>query len=111
QVRSITCELLTKCLCILQRLRLNEETYLELFSMQAMNMIRAQQPAAARAPRAPRRPAGEAKEVPKATLAPFSGRMLVQMGNSLTQLAAKHPSRFMDVFQEQLALAIPLLSK
>ncbi|CAJ1435922.1 unnamed protein product [Effrenium voratum] len=110
QVRSITCELLTKCLCILQRLRLNEETYLELFSMQAMNMIRAQQPAAARAPRAPRRP-GEAKEVPKATLAPFSGRMLVQMGNSLTQLAAKHPSRFMDVFQEQLALAIPLLSK
>lgn len=111
QVRGISPELLTKCLRLLWRLRLNEETYLELFSMEAMNMIRAKKP-----PRRPpvRRPAEaplEVKAAPKPALAPFSGRMLIQIGNCLTQLGAKHPSRFMDVYQEQIAIAIPSLSQ
>eukprot|EP00435_Cladocopium_sp_Y103_P073882 s200_g45.t1 len=111
QVRGISPELLTKCLRLLWRLRFNEETYLELFSMEAMNMIRAKKP-----PRRPpvRRPAEgpvEVKAAPKPALAPFSGRMLIQIGNCLTQLGAKHPSRFMDVYQEQIAIAIPSLSQ
>lgn len=111
QVRGISPELLTKCLRLLWRLRFNEETYLELFSMEAMNMIRAKKP--------PRRPPVrrlaeaplEGKAAPKPALAPFSGRMLIQIGNCLTQLGAKHPSRFMDVYQEQIAIAIPSLSQ
>lgn len=109
QVRGISPELLTKCLRLLWRLRFNEETYLELFSMEAMNMIRAKKPPRCKV----RRPAGplEVKAAPKPALAPFSGRMLIQIGNCLTQLGAKHPSRFMDVYQEQIAIAIPTLSQ
>merc|ERR1712072_1057825 len=33
------------------------------------------------------------------------------LGNSLSRLGAKHPARFMEVFQEQLALAIPRLTQ
>lgn len=42
--------------------------------------------------------------------APFSAVQLIQLGNSLSQLGAKHPPRFMDIFQEQLILAIPRLT-
>merc|ERR1719217_1573660 len=41
---------------------------------------------------------------------PFTPEHLVQLGNSLSLLDAKHPPRFMEIYQEQLALAIPRLS-
>lgn len=44
-------------------------------------------------------------------LAPFSPTQLIQIGNALSQLGAKPPSRFLDVFQEQLAVAIPRLTE
>lgn len=106
QVRGISAEMLTKCLRLLWKLRLNEETYLELFSMEAMNMIRAQRTNRCKVRRHPKEQL-EVKAAPKPALAPFSARMLVQIGNSLAQLGAKHPSRFMDVYQEQIAIAIP----
>merc|ERR1719199_2459582 len=53
QIRGITPDQLTTCIRVLWRLRLHEATYLELFSMEAMNMIRAKRRPA---PRAPRRP-------------------------------------------------------
>merc|ERR1719401_627944 len=91
-----------------------------------MNMIRAKRRPVARAPRrapAPGRavdgaatasvggcvpvpPPPAATEAP----APFSAVQLIQLGNSLSQLGAKHPPRFMDIFQEQLTLAIPRLT-
>jgi len=119
QVRGSSPQLLTKCLRILGKLRLNEETYLELFSMEVMNLIRAARPAG----RAPRRPptrivaadAADVKAPPPPskprTPAPFTARMLIQIGNSLTQLSSKHAPRFMDAYQEQLALAIPTFSQ
>lgn len=36
---------------------------------------------------------------------------LVFLGNALSRLGAKHPARFMEIFQEQLALAIPRLTQ
>jgi len=33
--------------------------------------------------------------------------MLVQIGNSLAQLSSKYATRFMDAYQEQLAMAVP----
>lgn len=115
QVRGITPELLTKCLSVLGKLRLNEETYLELFSMEVMNLIRASRTTV----RAPRRPPGrvvaaDAAEIKAPTPpskprspAPFTARMLVQIGNSLAQLSSKYATRFMDAYQEQLAMAVP----
>eukprot|EP00913_Durusdinium_trenchii_P012226 g11480.t2 len=100
QVRGISAEMLTKCLRLLWKLRLNEETYLELFSMEAMNMIRAQRTNRCKVRRHPKEQL-EVKAAPKPALAPFSARMLVQIGNSLAQLGAKHPSRFMDVYQDR----------
>jgi hypothetical protein len=44
---------------------------------------------------------------PPAAPAPFSPEQLVQLGNALSLLEAKHQPRFMEVFQEQLTLAIP----
>jgi hypothetical protein len=130
QVRGISPETLTTCLRVLWRLRLHEETYLELFSMEAMNMIRAERRPNARAPRrapnpsrkiavAATTPQGEGVgpvPVPPSTalqepLAPFSATQLIQIGNALSQLGAKHPTRFLDVFQEQLAVAIPRLTE
>eukprot|EP00440_Ansanella_granifera_P042546 gb/GFBE01046123.1/.p1 GENE.gb/GFBE01046123.1/~~gb/GFBE01046123.1/.p1 ORF type:complete len:830 (+),score=158.54 gb/GFBE01046123.1/:1-2490(+) len=127
QVRGISPEMLTTCLRVLWRLRLYEETYLELFSMEAMNMIRAARRPTTRAPRRPPAPsrlvdteatkAASSGLVPPPTpppaptppevLAPFSAKQLIHIGNSLSQLGAKHPARFMDVFQEQLSTAIP----
>lgn len=123
QIRCATPELLTTCVRVLRRLRLPEATYLELFSMEAMNMIRSKRRMPSRA--APRRPpaprstdaaaslqviSGGAKaplppahEIP----APFDSVQLIQFGNSLSYLGAKHPLRFLEVYQEQLALAIP----
>ncbi|OLQ08626.1 putative E3 ubiquitin-protein ligase HERC2 [Symbiodinium microadriaticum] len=115
QVRGITPELLTKCLSILGKLRLNEETYLELFSMEVMNLIRASRTTV----RAPRRPPGRVVPADAAEIkapappskprgpAPFTARMLVQIGNSLAQLSSKYATRFMDAYQEQLAMAVP----
>eukprot|EP00933_Yihiella_yeosuensis_P054719 TRINITY_DN53239_c0_g1_i1.p1 TRINITY_DN53239_c0_g1~~TRINITY_DN53239_c0_g1_i1.p1 ORF type:complete len:813 (+),score=197.43 TRINITY_DN53239_c0_g1_i1:86-2524(+) len=127
QVRGISPAMLTDCLRVLWRLRLHEETYLELFSMEAMNMIRAARKPTTRAPRrppAPSRlvdaaataaaasgavpqpappPAPSAPEVSR----PFNATQLIHIANSLTQLGAKHSTRFMDVFQEQLTIAIP----
>lgn len=42
---------------------------------------------------------------------PFDSTQLIHLGNALSRLNAKHPSRFLDVYQEQLALALPLLTK
>lgn len=121
QVRGISPEMLTTCLRVLWRIRLHEETYVELLSMEAMNMIRAKRKPAARVPRRPgTRPAplveGEIQPAPPASPppeapAPFSPMQLIHIGNSLTRLNAKHPTRFMDVFQEQLALAIPRMTQ
>jgi len=130
QVRGITTEMLTTCVRVLRRLRLPEETYLELFSMEAMNMIRAKRRPQARAPRRPPVPAKRLDPAAEAAMtastgltpvppstppqespAPFSVTQLVHLGSSLTQLGAKHASRFMDVFQEQLALAIPRMTQ
>merc|ERR1719387_2548958 len=129
QVRGISPETLTTCLRVLSRLRLHEETYLELFSMEAMNMIRAGRRPNARAPRrapnpsrkfaAATGPQGEGtgpapvppSTPPQEALAPFSATQLIQIGNALSQLGAKHPTRFLDVFQEQLAVAIPRLTE
>merc|ERR1719291_1425046 len=86
QVRGISTEMLTTCVRVLRRLRLPEETYLELFSMEAMNMIRARRRPQARAPRRPPAP-------PPGVVAPFSAAELVHIGNSLTQLGAKHAPR------------------
>merc|ERR1712137_263323 len=99
QVRGISPEMLTTCVRVLWRLRLREETYLELFSMEAMNMIRAKRRPVARAPRrapapgravdgaatasvggcVPTPPPPAATEAP----APFSAVQLIQLGNSL----------------------------
>jgi hypothetical protein len=130
QVRGITPEQLTDCVRAMCRLRLQEETYLELFSMEAMNMIRA---GSRRAVRSPRRPPAPSRKVDAAAmaaasdgsglapvapappslagvLAPFTATQLIQLGNALSQLEAKHNSRFLDVFQEQLSVAIPRLT-
>ncbi|CAK0909124.1 unnamed protein product [Prorocentrum cordatum] len=126
QVRGITPEQLTDCVRVMCRLRLQEETYLELFSMEAMNMIRA---GSRRAVRAPRRPPAPSRKVDAAAmaaasdgsglapvaplagaLAPFTATQLIQLGNALSQLDAKHNARFLDVFQEQLSVAIPRLT-
>jgi hypothetical protein len=136
QVRGITAEQLTDCVRVMCRLRLQEETYLELFSMEAMNMIRA---GSRKSGRVPRRPPVLAKKVDSAALpatapdgtaltpvppaaprtpppsasvalAPFTTTQLVQLGNALSQLGAKHNARFLDVFQEQLSVAIPRFS-
>merc|ERR1719353_295293 len=56
---------------------------------------------------APMPPAAPIQEAPS----PFSGEQLVHLGNALSRLGAKHPTRFMDIYQEQLALAIPRLSQ
>jgi len=127
QVRGISEEKLTTCVRVLRRLRLPEETYLELFSMEAMNMIRAKRRPQARAPRRPPVVAPRATQEasaasggltpkppstppPEAPI-PFSTTELVHMGNALTMLGAKHPVRFMDVYQEQLGLAIPKMTQ
>lgn len=132
QIRGVTPEMLTTCVRVLWRLRLTEATYLELFSMEAMNMIRAKRKTAPRAP--PRRPmaprlqpvdtaataAVSSGAVPTPTPpppktaeapAPFSATQLVHIGNALSQLGAKPPTRFLDVYQEQLASAIPQLTQ
>eukprot|EP00406_Dinophysis_acuminata_P073090 CAMPEP_0179260020 /NCGR_PEP_ID=MMETSP0797-20121207/26123_1 /TAXON_ID=47934 /ORGANISM="Dinophysis acuminata, Strain DAEP01" /LENGTH=572 /DNA_ID=CAMNT_0020968085 /DNA_START=114 /DNA_END=1832 /DNA_ORIENTATION=+ len=128
QVRGISPEMLTNCVRVLWRLRLHEATYLELFSMEAMNMIRAARRPAARAPRRPPAPSRRVDAAttaalggvsapspppaaPQEALAPFSAVQLIQLGNALAQLGAKHHTRFLDVFQEQLALAIPRLKQ
>jgi len=136
QIRGIAPEMLTRACRILWRLRLHEQTYLELFSMEAMNMIRATKRSA---PRMLRRPAPATRTVdpteggatssrqvptppsmprtppssaPGAELpAPFDSTQLVHLGNSLARLSAKHPTRFMEVFQDQLSIAIPLMSR
>lgn len=126
QIRGISPAQLTTCLRVMWRLRLHEETYLELFSMEAMNMIRAGRRPAARGPRRAPNPARKASaaaedcasagmapvppSTPPQVLGPFSALQLVQIGNALSQLGAKHPTRFLDVFQEQLAVAIPQLT-
>jgi len=129
QIRGITPEQLTTCVRVLWRLRLHEATYLELFSMEAMNMIRAKRRSAPRAP--PRRapvPRSVATDAPitaavssgalptptppcKEAPAPFSPKQLVQIGNALCQLGSKPPARFLEIYQEQLALAIARLSQ
>eukprot|EP00927_Polykrikos_kofoidii_P025541 TRINITY_DN22926_c0_g1_i1.p1 TRINITY_DN22926_c0_g1~~TRINITY_DN22926_c0_g1_i1.p1 ORF type:complete len:924 (+),score=154.52 TRINITY_DN22926_c0_g1_i1:89-2860(+) len=131
QIRGISPEMLTTCVRVLWRLQLHEATYLELFSMEAMNMIRAKQRSGNRAP--PRRaPAPRNMTVDAAATAaissgtapvpqpppprgeataPFSALQLVHVGNALSQLGAKHPARFMDVYQEQLAKAIQRLTR
>eukprot|EP00930_Biecheleria_cincta_P045539 TRINITY_DN31382_c0_g1_i1.p1 TRINITY_DN31382_c0_g1~~TRINITY_DN31382_c0_g1_i1.p1 ORF type:complete len:841 (+),score=157.67 TRINITY_DN31382_c0_g1_i1:272-2524(+) len=131
QVRGISPELLTTCLKVLWRLRLHEETYLELFSMEAMNMIRSSRRAPVRAPRRAPAPARHAdSEATKAATAtglpqptppaakpqpdapaPFNASQLIHIGNALTQLSAKHSSRFMDIYQEQLSIALPRLTQ
>jgi len=125
QIRGITPELLTTCLRVLWRLRLNEETYLELFSMEAMNMIRAGKRRVGRTVRAPRRaPApgrsadlgvaapssGDVAPPPEAP-SPFNAEQLIRIGNALSQLSSQHPPRFMEVYHEQFALAIPRMTR
>mmetsp|Transcript_15296 Transcript_15296/g.41900 ORF Transcript_15296/g.41900 Transcript_15296/m.41900 type:complete len:852 (-) Transcript_15296:126-2681(-) len=129
QIRGISTEMLTTCVRVLWRLRLHEATYLELFSMEAMNMIRAKRRGPPRAP--PRRPppprsvavdmaataavssgavptpAPPSREVP----APFSATELLHLGNALSRLGSKPPARFLDVYQEQLTLAMPNLTQ
>merc|ERR1719281_1020774 len=101
--------------------------------MEAMNMIRAQRRPGARAPRRPLAPkpksaasdgsaeasatAGTEGKVitppvtpPPTAPSPFSPEQLVQLANALSLLEAKHQPRFMEVFQEQLTLAISRLS-
>merc|ERR1719486_198932 len=56
---------------------------------------------------APMPPAAPSQEAPS----PFTGEQLVHLGNALSRLGAKHPVRFMDIYQEQLALAIPRLTQ
>jgi len=97
--------------------------------MEAMNMIRAKRRPAPRAPRRPPAvrqvdaaataavgslgstapvpvaPPAVATEVP----APFNAAQLVHLGNALSRLSAKPATRFLEIYQEQLALAIPLL--
>jgi hypothetical protein len=127
QIRGISTDMLTSCVKVLWRLRLQEETYVELFSMEAMNMIRAQRRPL---PKAPRRPPpsrqvaqvdaaaqvadGSTARTPTPPLAvapgapsPFSPEQLIHIGNALSRLSAKHNSRFLDIYQAQLALAIP----
>jgi hypothetical protein len=119
QIRGISPAMLITCVRVLWRLRLHEETYLELFSMEAMNMIRAKRRAAPKAPRrpVPSRPAAGAMQPvppsapPQELPAPFDCEQLIHLGNALSRLSAKHPVRFMEVYQEQLALAIPRLSQ
>jgi hypothetical protein len=130
QVRGISPEMLTTCLRVLWRLRLYEETYLELFSMEAMNMIRAARKPTARAPRrppAPSRAVDPAAAVgvtgsvllptpppapsPAEAPTPFNATQLIHIGNALSQLGAKHPARFLEVFQEQLSIAIPRMTQ
>lgn len=129
QVRGISPSMLTTVVKVLRRLRLPEETYLELFSMEAMNMIRAKRRPQARRPRppAPSRkidastntaagsgavltPRPPSTPPPEATC-PFSAAELVQIGNALTLLGSKHPPRFMEVYQEQLAVSIPRMTQ
>merc|ERR1719161_2052846 len=94
-----------------------------------MNMIRAKRrpvrpPRRPPAPRTPTnsRPAPSAPDgttltpqppptPPQEAPSPFTGQQLVHLGNALSRLNAKHPARFMEVYQEQLALAIPRLSR
>jgi len=143
QIRGIAPEMLTQACRILWRLRLHEQTYLELFSMEAMNMIRATKRSAPRmlrrpapgtrtidptdtpggfhatsssttgqVPTPPSMPRTPPSSAPSPELpAPFDTTQLVHLGNSLARLSAKHPTRFMEVFQDQLALAIPLMSR
>jgi hypothetical protein len=124
QIRGISPEMLTSCVRVLWRLRLHEETYLELFSMETMNMIRAKRRPA---PRAPRRPpalrgsdtAGSGSgptpsppmTAPTEVLAPFDAEQLIHIGNALSRLGAKHPTRFMEVYQAQLSAAIQRLTQ
>lgn len=126
QIRGVTPEQLVTCVRVLWRLRLHEETYLELFSMEAMNMIRAKRRSTPRAPRRPLAPrnveaattaagaGGAAGPVPvpppmppPEAPSPFNATQLIHLGSSLSQVGAKHPTRFLEVYQEQLALAIP----
>lgn len=125
QIRGITPELLTTCLRVLWRLRLNEETYLELFSMEAMNMIRAGKRRGGRTVRAPRRAPAPGRSPDSGIAAPgsndvapspeapspFNAEQLIRIGNALSQLSSQHPPRFMEVYHEQFALAIPRMTR
>lgn len=123
QVRGITPDLLTTCMRVLQRLRLPEETYLELFSMEAMNMIRARRRAPVRTPRRPPavqskvdgdsaatpkglRPTTPPTPPPPEAPSPFRAEQLIHIGNALTALGANPSARFLDIFQSQFGLAI-----
>lgn len=119
QIRGISPSSLVTCVRVLWRLRLHEETYLDLFSMEAMNMIRAKRRPAPRSVR--RVPAARASEScasglspvppPAEAPSPFDGAQLIHLGNALSRLGAKHQARFMELYQEQLLLAIPRLTQ
>jgi len=71
-----------------------------------------------RAPRrapAPGRSAesGVASDVasPPEAPSPFTAEQLVRIGNALSQLSSQHPPRFMEVYHEQIALAIPRMTR
>jgi len=42
---------------------------------------------------------------------PFTAEQLVHLGNALSQLCGNYPPRFLEIYQEQLSLAIPCLSQ
>jgi len=117
---------LTELCSILQCLRLREETYLDLLASETMNRIRAVRRKAVPKPPAAPKPSGMKLAVRRgdsAALAaeppfteelvegPFTPLQLLQIGNALALLDARPPTRFVETFQEELAIAIPLLGR
>lgn len=133
QMKTMTPELLVRAVGILRRLRMRESTYMELFASEAMNMIRgaSRKPFVSK-PKLPSKPKprhppaeggeqqqqGEEQQKPAGAaessaegLGPFTPLQLVKLGNGFCLLDAKHQSRFVDIFQEQLQKAIPRMTR
>lgn len=119
-VRHATPELLTELCSILRRLRLREETYLDLFAMETMNHIRAKRrKAVPKPPAAPRPSAGGHGRRVAATVAdtepalqgPFTARQLIKIGNAISLLDARPSSRFVETFQDEMTRAIPEITR
>jgi len=115
-MRQATPQLLTDLCSVLRRLRLREETYLDLFAMETMNHIRTKRRKAVPKPPAAPKPAGHGRRVASTVPdepeeGPFTAQQLVKIGNAIALLDARPSGRFVETYQDEMARAIPALSR
>jgi hypothetical protein len=115
-MRQATPQLLTDLCSVLRGLRLREETYLDLFAMETMNHIRTKRRKAVPKPPAAPKPAGHGRRVASTVPdepeeGPFTAQQLVKIGNAIALLDARPSGRFVETYQDEMARAIPNLSR